>query len=180
MRLKLHGSGITKQKGDIVVKYLNLAQKYLLAFGMLFTTVLLFVNVILRYFFHSAIFWAEEVLRYCIVWISFIGTAVCVQDDSHISIDILSSSLKPKGKRILKICLQIAGIIFSVFFFIVSIRFIGQIKATNQVSATIGNMPMYVIYLCMPISFILYFIHSAQQLISLLRNKGIEKEGTET
>ena len=158
------------------MKYLDTAQKYLLAFGMLFTTVLLFVNVVLRYFFSSAIFWAEEVLRYCIVWISFIGTAVCVQDDSHISIDILSASLKPKGKRILKMFLQVAGIAFSVFFFIVSIKFIGQIKATNQVSATIGNMPMYVIYLCMPISFALYFVRSVQMLIKFFREKPEVKE----
>ena len=143
---------------------------------MLFTTVLLFVNVVLRYFFSSAIFWAEEVLRYCIVWISFIGTAVCVQDDSHISIDILSASLKPKGKRILKMFLQVAGIAFSVFFFIVSIKFVGQIKATNQVSATIGNMPMYVIYLCMPISFALYFVRSVQMLIKFFREKPEVKE----
>lgn len=158
------------------MKYLDTAQKYLLAFGMLFTTVLLFVNVVLRYFFSSAIFWAEEVLRYCIVWISFIGTAVCVQDDSHISIDILSASLKPKGKRILKMFLQVAGIAFSVFFFIVSIKFVGQIKATNQVSATIGNMPMYVIYLCMPISFALYFVRSVQMLIKFFREKPEVKE----
>lgn len=162
------------------MKYLDFAQKYLLAFGMLFTTILLFLNVILRYFFHSAIFWAEEVLRYCIVWISFIGTAVCVQEDSHISIDILSNSLKPNRKRILKIFLQIFGILFSIFFFSVSIKFIGQIKATSQVSATIGNMPMYIIYLCMPISFVLYFIRSTQNLIKLLLNKIQEKEDSET
>ena len=158
------------------MKYLDTAQKYLLAFGMLFTTILLFVNVVLRYFFSSAIFWAEEVLRYCIVWISFIGTAVCVQEDSHISIDILSGSLKPKGKRILKMFLQIAGMAFSVLFFIVSIKFIGQIKATGQVSATIGNMPMYVIYLCMPISFALYFVRSVQMLIKFFRERPEVKE----
>lgn len=158
------------------MKYLDTAQKYLLAFAMLFTTVLLFVNVLLRYFFSSAIFWAEEVLRYCIVWISFIGTAVCVQEDSHISIDILSGALKPKAKRILKIFLQLAGIIFSAFFFFVSIKFIGQIKATGQVSATIGNVPMYVIYLCMPISFVLYFVRSVQMMIKHFRTKPEVKE----
>lgn len=151
------------------MKYLDTAQKYFLAGCMLFTTVLLFANVILRYFFHSAIFWAEEVLRYCIVWISFLGAATCVKEKSHIGIDILPELLGPKGKRILQIWIQLAGIVFSVFFFVISLRFLGQIKATGQVSATIGSVPMYLIYLCFPISFVLYGVYSVEALIGLIR-----------
>lgn len=158
------------------MKYLDAAQKYILAFCMLFTTGLLFVNVILRYFFHSAIFWAEEVLRYCIVWVTFIGASTCVKEESHISIDILSSALKPRGKKILTLFLQLAGMAFGLFFLAVSLRFIMQIRTSNQVSATIGNVPMYLIYLCFPISFILYVIRSAEVFVrtwkSLRRGEG--------
>ena len=149
------------------MKYLDGAQKYLLAFIMLFTTGLLFVNVVLRYFFSSAIFWAEEVLRYCIVWMTFIGASTCVKEESHICIDILSGMMKPRGKKILNIFLHLAGIVFAVLFFVIAFRFVMQIKSTNQVSATIGNVPMYLIYLCFPVSFVLYVIQSA---VMLLRN----------
>lgn len=152
------------------MKYLDAAQKYILSFCMLFTTGLLFTNVVLRYFFHSAIFWAEEVLRYCIVWVTFIGASSCVKDDSHISIDILSGALRPRGKKILKILLQLAGIAFSVFFLVISVRFVMQIKATSQVSATIVNVPMYLIYLCFPISFILYLIRSVEVLVRTVKS----------
>ena len=160
------------------MKYLDTVQKYILAFCMLFTTGLLFVNVILRYFFHSAIFWAEEVLRYCIVWMTFIGASTCVKEESHISIDILSTAVKPRGKKILTLFLQLVGMVFGLFFLAVSLRFILQIRSSNQVSATIGNVPMYLIYLCFPVSFILYAIRSAEVFVRTW--KSLRKEEDES
>lgn len=147
------------------MKYLDKVQKYFLAICMLFTTGLLFTNVLLRYFFSSAIFWAEEVLRYCIVWMTFIGASTCVKEDSHICIDILSGMLKPRGKKILAVVLGLVGVAFGVIFLLISYRFVAQIQSTKQVSATIGNVPMYLIYMCFPISFVLYIIRSVESVV---------------
>ena len=162
------------------MKYLDAVQKYFLAICMLFTTGLLFANVLLRYFFSSAIFWAEEVLRYCIVWMTFIGASTCVKEDSHICIDILSGMLKPRGKKVLNVVLNLAGVAFGVIFLVISYRFVTQIQATNQVSATIGNVPMYLIYLCFPISFVLYIIRSAEGVVRNVKSlrEGKEEETT--
>ena len=159
------------------MKYLDVAQKYFLAICMLFTTGLLFTNVLLRYFLSSAIFWAEEVLRYCIVWMTFIGASTCVKEDSHICIDILSGMLKPRGKKVLNVFLNLAGIAFGVIFLVISYRFVTQIQTTNQVSATIGNVPMYLIYMCFPISFVLYIIRSAEGVVRNIKSLREGKEG---
>lgn len=158
------------------MKYLDAIQKWFLAFCMLFATGLLFTNVVLRYFFHGSITWAEEVLRYSAVWMTFIGASTCVKEDSHICIDILSGMLKPRGKAILNILLHGIGIIFGVVYLILSYRFVMQIQATGQVSATIGNVPMYLIYMCFPISFVLYAIRSVEGII---RNVKALKKGEE-
>ncbi len=153
------------------MKIIDAVQKYLLAGCMLFTTGLLFVNVVMRYFFHSAIFWTEETLRYLIVWICFIGISSCLQENSHISIDILSQVLKGKKKVMLDIFLQIVGIIFGSVFILITFSFVSTIKTSGQVSATIGNLPMYLVYACLPISFILYVIKSIEMLIKAIRQR---------
>ena len=112
-------------------------------------------------------------LRDCIVWMTFIGASTCVKEKSHIGIDILPEMLRPKGKYILQIFLQIAGIVFGVIFFLISLRFVNQIHSTGQVSATIGSIPMFIIYLCFPISFVLYVIRSTELLIDLIRKKEV-------
>ncbi|EHM13870.1 TRAP transporter small permease [Jonquetella anthropi] len=160
------------------MKYVNHATKIFLATCLLFAIILLFVNVTLRYFFKSAIFWAEETLRYLIVWITFIGSSMCIREESHIAIDVLSNVLSRKGKCILKILLNVVGIIFGAILLIVSFKFIQKVYTTNQVSSTIGNMPMYVIYLCFPIGFALYTLQSLDKVRSLL--KSVKKESTQS
>ncbi len=151
------------------MKYLDAVERWFLASCMLLATLLLFTNVTLRYFFQSSIFWAEEMLRYLIVWITFIGAATCVKEDSHIGIDVLANFLSAKKQVVLKIFLNIIGLIFSSFFLYVSINLITRIKGSGQVSATIGNVPMYIVYSCFPIGFFLYVIRSVESLHTLKR-----------
>lgn len=153
------------------MKFLGNLEKYFLVSIMLFSTFLLFVNVVMRYFFHAGIFWSEELIRYLIVWITFIGASTCVKKNAHISIDLLANILKGSSKKVLEVFLSIVGIIFSALLLYYSVMFTSQIAATGQVSATIGNIPMYIIYLCFPIGFSLYFLISIGQLVSLIRVK---------
>ena len=36
-----------------------------------------------------ALDWAEEFMRYCSIWITFLGMAVCAEDDLHVGVDIV-------------------------------------------------------------------------------------------
>lgn len=149
-------------------------EKGFLAVLLLFATGLLFTNVVLRYCFQSAIFWTEEMLRYIMVWITLIGMSICVSEDSHISIDVLSNLIKPKHRKILKIVLNILGLIFGLFFLYVSTKFVIQIKSTGQVSATIWDTPMYIIYSCFPIGFLLYSVRSVEMIIKFVKGGDVE------
>ena len=149
-------------------------EKGFLAVLLLFATGLLFTNVVLRYCFQSAIFWTEEMLRYIMVWITLIGMSICVSEDSHISIDVLSNLIKPKHRKILKLVLNILGLIFGLFFLYVSTKFVIQIKSTGQVSATIWYTPMYIIYSCFPIGFLLYAVRSVEMIIKFVKGGDVE------
>ena len=50
-----------------------------------------FANVIGRYVFGAAVFWAEEVLIILIVWSVFIGAVAITYDNAHIRMDLVSS-----------------------------------------------------------------------------------------
>ena len=55
---------------------------YLTGLLLLGSTLLLFVNVFLRYVFHSSTTWAEEAIRYAIIWVTFIGSAEVLMSES--------------------------------------------------------------------------------------------------
>ena len=71
----------------------------------------LFVNVVLRALGYS-LKWAEELTRYIIVWVTFIGGSMCIQDGTHVGIDVLPSRLGPKGKLILSIIINLISLAF--------------------------------------------------------------------
>jgi C4-dicarboxylate transporter DctQ subunit len=65
---------------------------------MLGATYILFQGVVLRYLANYAFPWTEEVVRYSIVWLVFLGGSIAARRGAHISMDILVVYLPPRAK----------------------------------------------------------------------------------
>ena len=63
--------------------------------GSLFIASLLVLgwNIIMRKVFHNASTWAEEAIRYAIIWVTFVGSSQCAKSGNHVGIDILVEAL---------------------------------------------------------------------------------------
>jgi TRAP-type C4-dicarboxylate transport system permease small subunit len=81
--------------------------------------VVVFYNVIMRYFFHNSPRWAEEIARQFMVIFAFIGLALGVRDKIHIALTIVAE--RPLKKILLpleifdKFLILILGIMMSSF-----------------------------------------------------------------
>ncbi|WP_373820306.1 TRAP transporter small permease subunit [Glaesserella sp.] len=64
---------------------------------------LVFLNVVLRYGFHSSINVTEEVSRYLFVWLTFLGAILAFGDNQHVSVSMFTSRLSPNKRNILQI-----------------------------------------------------------------------------
>ena len=72
-----------------------------IAFFLALMAIFVFANVLMRYFFHSGLTWAEEISRFLFVWLIFLGSIVGFKANEHLGIDTLVRKLSPKGKRVL-------------------------------------------------------------------------------
>ncbi len=74
-----------------------------------------FLQVVLRYLFHSGFAWGEELNRYLCILLTFAGAALGVERGSHFSMDVLQRILPP-GARIWheRITLLLTAIIYGV------------------------------------------------------------------
>ena len=101
-------------------------EKVLIAALLTVMILLAFLQIVLRNFFATGIDWGDSLVRYLVVWVGFIGAAIAVREDKHITIDILSRSISGAGSRIIQsishlisavICgvLTWAGIKFTMF-----------------------------------------------------------------
>ena len=60
--------------------------------------VLVFSNVVLRYVFNSGIAISEELSRWLLVWLTFLGAIVALRQHAHLGVDTLVRALPPRGR----------------------------------------------------------------------------------
>jgi hypothetical protein len=73
--------------------------RLLLGTGLLLSVLLICANAFGRYVLHAPIIWAEEVLGYVLVWVVYLGAVDVTRDGGHLSMDLLTHSLKPRWRR---------------------------------------------------------------------------------
>lgn len=115
-----------------------------------------FGNVILRYAFNSPIQWAEEFSRYAFIWVVFLGAAACSKRKSHIAIDTLTLLAPPRLRHVLAFVVQGVVLVLTA-----AVTYFGWVlcRLATQATSTL-NIPQYVVYLVVPFSAALIFVHT--------------------
>jgi len=115
-----------------------------------------FGNVILRYAFNNPIQWAEEFSRYAFIWVVFLGAAACSKRKSHIAIDALTLLAPPRLRHVLAFVVQGVVLVLTA-----AVTYYGWVlcRLATQATSTL-NIPQYVVYLVVPFSAALIFVHT--------------------
>lgn len=94
-------------------------------------TLLVLYQVFTRYILNSPAAFTEELVRYFLIWTSFIGAAYAFITREHMCLILVRDSLSPSGKRILMALIDILILIFSIF-----VITIGGFKCTEGIFCT--------------------------------------------
>lgn len=65
-------------------------------------SVIVFVNVMLRYLTDDSIVWSEEVARYLMIWLTFLGVGPVMRLGGHVAIDTLHHAVSAQAARALR------------------------------------------------------------------------------
>ena len=88
------------------------------------TTLLVLMNVFLRYFMNTGIYWSEEVATMCFVWCIFVGSASAYKNGAHLGVDLLVKKLPKIPRAIVKILVDILLIAINGYILYLSIKFV--------------------------------------------------------
>lgn len=64
-------------------------------------SILVFLNVVLRYGFNSSINVTEEVSRYLFVWLTFLAAVLAFNENQHVSVTVFVEKFSPAAKKLL-------------------------------------------------------------------------------
>ncbi len=133
-----------------MMKILDKVEDVFCAASLLLTALVLFVNVVLRYVFSASTSWAEELIRYLMIWITFIGGSICVRRGAHIRMDFLLTMLPKKAAlAVTRLVFFVAGGFCAALFWY-SARLVAFTVELEQASPAMG-IPMWIPYLAMPL-----------------------------
>ena len=95
-----------------IVKYVMLVQASTIFF-------IICLAVFTRYLLNYVPSWSEEVPRYLLVWISYLGAALAVKYKEHISLDFFFNLMPVRARQVghllLNVLIAIVGVIMLVF-----------------------------------------------------------------
>jgi TRAP-type C4-dicarboxylate transport system permease small subunit len=129
-------------------------------------SLIIFGQVISRYFFEYTPHWSEELSRYLIVWSIFVGVSVGVRENKHIGVDALLRFLPHRLKIASECLLNLVGIVVVGVLIWTSIHFINRTSEFEQLSPAM-RIPMYIPYLAMPVGLGLSAIRFLQDIVRL-------------
>lgn len=92
-------------------------------FFLTITTLVVILNVLLRYFFNTGFFWVEEVATTAFVWSVFIGCAAAYKRGMHIGIDVVTSLLPRSFQPVIEVLVHFLMIVINGYIFYLSIVF---------------------------------------------------------
>jgi TRAP-type C4-dicarboxylate transport system permease small subunit len=139
--------------------------EYLL-FGLGFTmTVVVAVQVFFRYVLNHSLFWSEELARYLLVWLSFLGASVAYRRKVHPGIDMLQAKMPGGLQKISTTIVHLASLsLFGVMIFF-GYRFAYFVKL--QISPAL-YLPKWIVFSIVPISGCILMIHCINFLLQEL------------
>jgi len=112
-------------------------------------------EVTLRYLFSHSMIFTEELSRYLMVWIVFLGSALAIRDGSHIHIQILVKRLGPRMQQNVKLASYALIIAFLVFITVEGLKILP--RQLQQMCITI-DISLFYFYLAIPVGSILMII----------------------
>jgi C4-dicarboxylate transporter DctQ subunit len=135
---------------------------------LLAATYVLFQGVVLRYVFNFAFSWTEEVVRYSIVWLVFLGGSIAARRGAHIAMDILVAYLPPRAKLALMGAAATIACFFSLVMTYYGTVLTWSIWSYRQLSPA-AEIPMAIPFAAIPAGCVLMSIRFFVAALAYLR-----------
>ena len=149
-----------------VVKWVMIVMTCVIFFITTFT-------VFTRYLVNYVPSWSEEIPRYLLVWITYLGAALAIKFKEHISLDVFFNLMPLKARQVGHLILNGLIAIVAVIMVVYGIGLLNHFGDDKMESIALTN---FWLYLVMPISGTLMLLYLAQDTWKRIRGLGKAEE----
>lgn len=145
------------------------AEKWALLIFYLMLVVTMTIEVIRREVFAYSSIWGEEIVRYCFIYLCWIGSAAAVRERAHIRIDVILNYLPPRGKALIYILGDVLTLALALLALWLSVETVEISWKFGSVSHGL-RVSMVWFLMAVPIGFSLMIFRLLQSLSRDLRD----------
>ncbi|WP_111735444.1 TRAP transporter small permease [Roseovarius amoyensis] len=113
-------------------------------------------NVALRYLTNNSLPWADEVARYLMIWMTFVGAGLALRRGGHVAISNLQDVLPTRAQIILRTGIVLALLAFFIFMIVTGQEYMTRMQYQKTPAL---RLPFIYVYAAMPIGFALLGVH---------------------
>ena len=125
--------------------------------GLLITiSVVVLLQVLMRYLVAQPNPWSEEVSRFSFIWLSLLGASLAVEHRTHFGFDQITRKLTPRAKKVVE---GFAGTVVLAFALLLIATGIALMDLTMGERSPALNLPIALVYAAAPVSGVLMVIH---------------------
>ncbi|WP_408010342.1 TRAP transporter small permease [Pseudalkalibacillus sp. A8] len=145
-----------------ILHRVNKATENVAALFLFLMVLLVFLKVVTRVLIQSSFPWTEELSRYLMIWITFLGASIAFKYAAHIGVDFIVDKLP----RVLKIVFQVIAAAACLVFFVLLIVKGYELTGRSMIQRSPAlNLPMGYVYAIIPISGVLMSINLVDSTI---------------
>jgi TRAP-type C4-dicarboxylate transport system permease small subunit len=102
-----------------------------------------FTQFFTRYFLNNSASWTEEIARYLLIGVVFVGASIGVAKNNHIQVDLLYRYLPARAGRVLALAVDAIRI---AFFASMTVFTAQMMQKMGNYQMTIVDLPMNIVY----------------------------------
>ncbi|QBP42434.1 TRAP transporter small permease [Paenisporosarcina antarctica] len=152
------------------INYMNVTIKHFLNVILAVLVIAVFLQVIFRFVLQQPLAWTEELARYCLVWLTFLGAAFAMSMKAHIGMEVFVKLFALPFQKALYVIATIASLMF--FLLMVVQGYDLAIQSMSQLSPVL-RIPMGIIYLVIPLSGFILIVNMASQFTKDYKSGGV-------
>lgn len=149
----------TTSRLDVISRVMDKILSYFVAVLLVAMSGVVFGNVFSRYLLNTTWGWYEEVSRFLLIWIVFIGAVVCMIRGDHLSIDLLSIVFSPRVCRAMAVLTDVLVLLALVIMCKGAWDMAIDSLASGWVASSIP-IPYGWVYMIGPVSAALMFVQT--------------------
>jgi TRAP-type C4-dicarboxylate transport system permease small subunit len=138
-------------------------------FGMgLSMALIVAAEVFSRYVLNRSLFWSEELARFLLVWLTFLGASVAYFRGVNPSVDILYKRFSERGKRAVMIVVHVLSLSFFAVMIVYGANFALFVRL--QITPAL-SLPRWIPHSVIPISGAILLLHALAFLLREIRGQ---------